>query len=681
MRTPAGPFVLAAVLVFAPSPAGGAADPPGLDAALADAVARAVGAARGIVLDDRDVVIAELAAARDEAGDAAALAASLQPPAAGRRLRRGIDRFRARMLAAQAAAADLAAPLLPTRESLLLAARAGQQALRLLPASAADGFSLRIPNGGFRWAGRTSVVRLVPGAGGFPPGIPTASVANDGPGTAIEEEVEALGPRAFRLRFGPDRGSATLSVTLGAATRTLRLFNKGPIGAPDPGPGWGLSGAPPASLAYPSAEILARAGALLAPRSAGVTGGHPAEFAFSVDPPLPAGLSLDPATGAISGTPGAEGPAADHTVTVSNLHGSAEAVVRIEVSPALPAGVISLADGFAAERWLDGLPVPVKMAVAPDGRLFFNELVTGNVRVVAADGSLVADPFATVAVQTGAERGLLGLALDPAFGSSGYVYVYAVVPAAGPKPVRGQVIRFTASGDVGTAATVLVDDLPADLIQNGGDLQFRSDGNLYLSLGDTGDSSLSQSSASLAGKVLRYAPDGSIPADNPDPASPEWCRGLRNTFDMAVHPGTGGLFGSENGPTFGDELNFLLPGKNYGWETLPMGFPLNLVGPRITQWTPVIVPTGIAFHSGANFGPGYADNLFLASYDRAEVRRLVLSGAALTDLDSQASFVRWDDTGGVDNKPLDVAEGPGGVLLVSTFTSIWRIDRYGARNP
>jgi glucose/arabinose dehydrogenase len=645
--------LLAALLILGPSRVGAAGT---LEGDLDASIFAAVDAARGIALDDRDVVLGDVD-----------VAASLGPGT------KPIARYLARLADARAVAADPAGSPLAAALALRRSARAGYAARRALrPAD----FALSIPRGGFGRPGRALEARLLHGPGGLA-GPTTASVSNDDPGVSVNDTPEVLGKGRVRVRFGPDAGAATLSVTSGGVTHALRLFN---LGGLSPLPGWGDSGAAPSALDYPSPLILARAGAPLSV-AALVTGGHPAEFAFTSDVTLPPGLALDPATGAISGTPLAEAHASRFEISVANLHGAASFVLDLEVSPPLPAGMLALADGFAAERLLDNLSVPVKMAPAPDGRLFFNELSTGSVRVVGADGVLRAAPFATVAVQAGGERGLLGLALAPDFASSGNLFVYAIVPAAGPKPVRGQVIRFTASGDLGTSPAVLVDDLPAALVENGGDLEFGPDGRLYLSIGDNADSSLAQSGASLAGKVLRYAADGSVPPDNPFPGSPEWCRGLRNTFGMAVNPGTGGLFGSENGPTFGDEVNFLLPGRDYGWETLPPNFPLNLVGPRVAQWTPVIAPTGIAFHSGTGFGPGYADNLFLCSYVDADLRRLVLSGPALTDLDAEIPFARWDDTGGVANKPLAVVEGPGGALLVSTFSSIWRIDRYGARLP
>jgi glucose/arabinose dehydrogenase len=208
---------------------------------------------------------------------------------------------------------------------------------------------------------------------------------------------------------------------------------------------------------------------------------------------------------------------------------------------------------------------------------------------------------------------------------------------------------------------------------------------LYVTVGDTfyenpmtgqRDGVLAQTDGSMAGRVLRIAPDGSIPADNPIANDPEWCRGLRNSYDLTFHPTTGGLFVSENGPAAGDELNFVQKGKNFEWGAEPESIPGVQIGAQLAEWTPVIVPTGLVFHSGTQFGPSYANNLFLCGYDDADVRRMPMSGAAFTDVDAELPFARFSPEGGVDHKPLDIVERSDGSLLVSTFSEIWRIFRY-----
>jgi glucose/arabinose dehydrogenase len=340
----------------------------------------------------------------------------------------------------------------------------------------------------------------------------------------------------------------------------------------------------------------------------------------------------------------------------------------------LPEGILSLAPGYAAETVAAGLTRAVRLARAPDGRIFLNELDTGDVRIVEPDGTLAPVPFAHVDVLTGGHRGLLGLALAPDFEVSNHVFVAACVPAAGGKPDRTQVLRWTDAGGVGTNRTVVVDDLPVSTINDGGDLCFGTDGTLFVSVGDAEVPDAAQTDGALAGRVLRYTAAGAIPADNPVAGSPEWCRGLRNTFALAVHPVTGDLFGADNGPASDDELNYLQPGKNFGWPTLPPGVGPSQVGFRMARWIDVIVPTALAWHPGGGAWADLADDLLLASYGEHEVRRILLSGVAHTDLDGEEVLVELEPSG-EDNRPLDLLVEPGGNVLVLTFTRLHRILR------
>jgi glucose/arabinose dehydrogenase len=355
----------------------------------------------------------------------------------------------------------------------------------------------------------------------------------------------------------------------------------------------------------------------------------------------------------------------------------------------LPAAFESLAAGFAAEVVLEpGLPDPTKIAkiaLAPpaDGRIFYLEVDTGNVRVVDPVQGLLAAPFATLNVLQGAHLGLLGLALAPDFATSGHVYVLATVPAAGAQADRSAVYRYTDVGSVGTNRVTVVDDLPvsSDLamgggINNGGEILFDLSGRLLVSLGDVRVPANAQADAgtSLAGKVLRYDV-GTLPAtaaaDNPFPGSPEWCRGLRNTFGLAVHFQTGGLFGVDNGVNSDDELNFLQAGKNFEWGGNPTG---PVVGFKMRNYATEIVPTALCWHDGTAWGAAYANNLFLASYGEQTLRRFVLSGSAFADIDAEEVFATFK-LDGDKHHPLDVERATDGSLFVSTFSGIYRIYR------
>jgi len=350
------------------------------------------------------------------------------------------------------------------------------------------------------------------------------------------------------------------------------------------------------------------------------------------------------------------------------------------VPPPLPSEVLHLEEGYRIERLLGGLNAPVKLAVLPDGRILYSELQTGQIRVVSNLRELDPTPWGSVSVLIGGERGLLGIAASPDFTTTGHVYVMACVDG----PPRQQVLRFTEDAVTGRAIgapEVIVDDLPIGGQSNSGHVLFGEsaaapwDGTFIISVGDTGNDSLPQTDGSLAGRFLRYNADGSIPADNPDPLSPEYGRGIRNSFGLAVNPVTGALFAVDNGPTADDRLLFIQPGRNFGWPMLPVDLPPAEIGLVLRTWGEVIAPTGIVFHPGPGFGVGDQSqimSLFIGGYVESTVFRFVMSGPAHADIDEEIVFLEFVQDQ-VANAPLDLAVGPDGSLLISTFEGLWRV--------
>ena len=406
--------------------------------------------------------------------------------------------------------------------------------------------------------------------------------------------------------------------------------------------------------------------------------GAAAGAVFTVDPALPAGLTLDVATGAITGTPTAT--AALDTYTVRGLLGALllEVDVQIAVGEALPTSVTSLEAGFEVTVVAQLPMAPAKLAVAPDGRAFVTELASGVIRVVAADGTVEPNPFATVPVLTGSHRGLLGVALSPMFEADRFVYAVACTPAGGGKPDRSVLYRWTENAGVGQDQTVLLDDLPVSTINNGGALCFDQTGMLLVSIGDTEDPAAAQSDASMAGKVLRADPrDGGGPPDNPSASSHVYCKGLRNTFALTRNPEVGTIFGADNGPTDDDELNLIRPGRNYEWGAPPGSDFGAATGPLLRLWPDVVVPTGLAFRDpgdALDWPAAFDRSLYLTMYDEEIVERFEMSGSERADIDREAVFLRFRPDG-TANKPLDVQRGPAGRLWILTFTAIYRVDR------
>jgi glucose/arabinose dehydrogenase len=320
-----------------------------------------------------------------------------------------------------------------------------------------------------------------------------------------------------------------------------------------------------------------------------------------------------------------------------------------------------------AEVFLDNADIPVSLAFAPDGRLFYNELRSGRVRIVENE-RLQDEPFASlnvVNISGYSEHGLLGLALDPDFASNHYVYVFFSEPDQNGAPARQRLVRFTEVDGVGQDMAVILDDLPVgpDCCHNGGRIAFGPDGKLYVSIGDTQEENLSQDPASLAGKILRVNPDGSVPDDNPFPGSPVYALGIRNSFGMAFHPVTGALFIDETGPAGFDELNIIRPGGNYGWpEAKGIAGLSGYIDPIWTSGPTSHTPTGMTFYTGDGL-PIRENDLLRCSWNTGMLEH-VLMAPSFDHIDG------IEDTGLACS--LDVTVGPDGAVYFSTSDTIFR---------
>src|SRR2546430_11289540 len=200
------------------------------------------------------------------------------------------------------------------------------------------------------------------------------------------------------------------------------------------------------------------------------------------------------------------------------------------LSPAIfpPAHVVSTVNAL-----LTGLNFPVSLRVALDGRIFFTEKNTGNIRIIQQNGTLLSSPFATVnPIFNAEEAGLLGIALDPAFSSNNYFYVHYTYRDSGSF-THGHIVRYTASGNTGTSARDIFDvtsSAPNTVYHNGGYIKFGPDGKLYAMVGEFHQDQQAQNQGSMTGKMLRINPDGSIPSDNPITGSLDYAWGIRNSF-------------------------------------------------------------------------------------------------------------------------------------------------------
>lgn len=321
-----------------------------------------------------------------------------------------------------------------------------------------------------------------------------------------------------------------------------------------------------------------------------------------------------------------------HALVISLLVLAASMVSGQAISFQVDGAAREAVNRYQVETFLSPVAFPVALAFAPDGRLFYTEKNTGNVRIVDNEGNLLPDPFVNVAVNNVGERGLLGIAFDPEYTSNGYVYVFFT----NLDPLDNRVVRFADDGGSGIDPLVILavsDDSPSSSNHNGGNIHFGPDGRLYVTIGDNGSfPNNSQELDDPRGKILRINPDGSIPTDNPfyDDGNPAtgnddriFALGLRNSFDFDFHPITGELFATENGPSQDDEVNIILPGLNYGWPVVTGMAGNPLYEDPILAYTPTLALTGLTFYTGDTFR-GWEDDLVFVDWNQGNLHRVVL---------------------------------------------------------
>ena len=301
--------------------------------------------------------------------------------------------------------------------------------------------------------------------------------------------------------------------------------------------------------------------------------------------------------------------------------GSRDAEVRVRpVAVALSVGLLlasfdtepaqAVVGGFEDSSVARGTGLPVALDFTPDHRVLVADK-TGRLQVYEADGTRLSTALdLSGEVCANAERGLLGVVVDPSFETNNFVYLYYThkkftacpegQPARRDSPVN-RVSRFVMNGNTIDPASekVLVDNIPSpNGNHNGGDLHFGKDGNLYISAGEGGCdyarpgacgayNDTGQDRRVLAGKILRITPDGGIPLGNPyrNPRISDRCAadgyaspgnrcqeifayGLRNPFRMAFDPDARGTryFVNDVGQARWEEIDLGRRGANYGWN-------------------------------------------------------------------------------------------------------------------
>jgi glucose/arabinose dehydrogenase len=335
---------------------------------------------------------------------------------------------------------------------------------------------------------------------------------------------------------------------------------------------------------------------------------------------------------------------------------------------------------FKVEEIAD-FDAPWAMTFLPDGRMLITEK-TGTLQLVSADGKQRKTVAGTPKVMSEGQGGLMDVVLHPRFAQNRMVY-FSYSEADGKD--MGVVLArgvFT-DGDAPTLSNVqtLFRGPKYDTTTGhfSGRIAFSRDGKLFFTVGDRQQwdqwqRTPQQDIKILVGKVLRLNDDGTPAAGNPlvarggDPAV--WTYGHRNLLGLAFDA-NGNLWEQEMGPRGGDEVNLILPGRNYGWPLASNGDnyerpPTNgaaipdhrpgdgFEAPKV-WWNPSISPGGLMVYSGKRW-PQWRGDVFIGA----------LSGQALIRVDVNGVNATKGDQWPMGTRIREVEEGPDG--------SIWLLE-------
>ena len=283
-----------------------------------------------------------------------------------------------------------------------------------------------------------------------------------------------------------------------------------------------------------------------------------------------------------------------------------------------------------------GLANPWSLAWLPDGGILITER-PGRLRLLRKDGVLDPTPISGVpAVKAQRLSGLMDVVLHPKFAENRLVYLTYNKGRA-----DGMLATALARGRLdGMALTDVKDLFVAEPWWDGAGgsasrIVFGRDGMLYMTTGSGGGANFGQGQEKNIhkGKILRLRDDGTVPKDNPfvSDASfrPEiYTWGHRNSLALIVHPVTGELWNSENGPNGGDEVNIIKAGKNYGWPAVSLGrsyegpwqgrFEKDGMEGPLVYWMPAVAASGMAIYTGDRF-PAWKNNLFIGAMRVGEI--------------------------------------------------------------
>ena len=310
---------------------------------------------------------------------------------------------------------------------------------------------------------------------------------------------------------------------------------------------------------------------------------------------------------------------------------------------------------------------PWAMTFLPDGRLFVTEK-SGILYLLSPDGQQRKRVGGMPAVSSQGQGGLMDVVLHPGFAQNRHVYFSYSEAGEGGKGVV--LARGTfADGEEPSLQKVETLFRGSPYVEGNGHfagrIAFSPDGHLFFTNGDRQKFDPAQDPKATLGKVLRLKDDGTPAPGNPLAAKgfhpAVWSYGHRNQLGIAFDA-AGNLWEQEMGPKGGDEVNLILPGRNYGYPIVSEGdhyddkpIPRHDTRPEFEKpkvsWNPVISPAGLIVYSG-KLWPQWKGDLFIGG----------LSSQALIRVDVEGTNARKGDQWPMGQRIREPEEGPDGAI-------------------
>jgi glucose/arabinose dehydrogenase len=295
---------------------------------------------------------------------------------------------------------------------------------------------------------------------------------------------------------------------------------------------------------------------------------------------------------------------------------------------------------FTLEQVTDGLDIPWGLVFISDTQLLITER-EGDIRLLDTQRKKITNIAGAPAILALGQGGLLDVAVPPDFRTGDWIYFTFV------RDKDGEGVTVLARAKLESNTLVQWQDLLETQSATdtgyhfGSRIAFDEKGYVYFGVGDRGERSTAQDLTNHDGSVMRLFRDGRVPKDNPfiqrSDVPPEiWSYGHRNPQGMAYDITQQRLWLIEHGPRGGDEINLVLPGRNYGWPVISYG--KEYWGPvavgegthregmeqPIKQYTPSIAPGSLLLYTGDSF-PAWRGNLFAGALKLRHLNRVTLN--------------------------------------------------------